>query len=92
VREALEEVGVSIEPTDLQPVHVRYRLPHDATGDRVDVFFHCCTWRGDVCNAEPDKCSEIAWHPIDDLPTHVIPYVAEVLRAITAGQVYSEER
>ncbi|MEV0596090.1 NUDIX hydrolase [Nonomuraea cavernae] len=78
VREAREELGVGIEPRDLTFAHVMHRAP-----DRLDLFFVAREWQGEPRNAEPHKCSEVRWWPLDRLPGDTVGYaaaaVAEVL-------------
>nr|WP_068928478.1 NUDIX domain-containing protein [Planobispora rosea] len=84
VREAREETGVAIAPEDLAFVHVMHRAP-----ERVGLFFLARNWDGEPYNAEPGKCSEIAWCPLDALPPDTIDYPAAAVRAITAGQPFA---
>jgi ADP-ribose pyrophosphatase YjhB (NUDIX family) len=42
-REALEEAGVGINPSDLQLFHVMHRLDQD---ERISFFFSADTWEG----------------------------------------------
>jgi ADP-ribose pyrophosphatase YjhB (NUDIX family) len=74
VREAAEELGVTIEPADLTFTHVMHRAP-----ERVGLFFATRTWTGEPYNAEPDKCSELAWWPMNDLPHDTIGYPAAAI-------------
>src|SRR5512132_407839 len=64
-REALEEVGVRIEPEALCYSSVMHRRDGD---ERVDFFVHVRRWDGEIVNAEPEKCDEIRWVNIDKLP------------------------
>ena len=60
VREAREEVGVTVQPADLRYIHVMHRAAE--TGhDRLGLFFTTDTWDGTPHNAEPEKCSELVW-------------------------------
>src|SRR4051794_7718537 len=62
VREAHEEVGVTVDPSDLRFVHVMHRAAeneHDY--DRIGLFFTTGRWTGTIHNAEPGKCSELVW-------------------------------
>ena len=84
VREAGEEVGVTIHPHDLSFTHVMHRAP-----DRVGLFFTARRWYGEPYNAEPHKCSQIAWWPLNDLPEDTVGYPAAALRAIAAGHAFA---
>jgi len=57
----------------------------------VDVFFTASRWEGEIVNREPEKCSRLEWHALDDLPGNLIPYIGKALRHIREGVTYSEE-
>ncbi len=76
IREAREEVGITIDPADLEVVGVMHRLSND---ERVDFFVAASRWSGQVANCEPDKCDELRWCDMDRLPDNVIPYVKRAL-------------
>lgn len=88
VREAAEEVGISVSVADLRVVHVMHRRrPHE---ERVDFFVTCSRWNGVVRNAEPDKCSELTWSDPEDLPDDTVAYVRHAISGIVEGVTYSE--
>lgn len=91
VREAKEEAGIDIDPHKLQFVHVAHRLGLDEVGqERIDLFYELDEWEGDVVNAEPEKCDDLSWFDIDQLPENILPFVKRVLTDISAGVNYSE--
>ena len=61
VREAKEEVGIDINPTDVKFAHALYRTAHDETGDRSDYFFIVEKWDGEPKIMEPEKCDDLQW-------------------------------
>ena len=71
-REANEEVGVELSAEDLRVVGVMHRL---TTDERIDWFLTGNRWDGEPENREPDRCSELLWSPLEDLPDDLIPYV-----------------
>lgn len=87
VRELAEEVGITIIPQDVMPVHTMY-----ANGDPayVYLFFNAKSWTGDPEVREPDKADQVAWFPIDNLPENTIPYVRWAITAHREGKHYSE--
>ena len=87
IREAKEEVGVTIKPADIQIVHVMNRKSED---ERIDFFVTVSQWMGEIVNNEPHKCDHLAWVPVDTLPYNVIPYVRFALEKYQAGIFYSE--
>lgn len=86
VREAKEEIGVTIEPEAVEFAHVMH---NSSSGGRAAFFFAVRKWDGEPDNREPDKCSELAWFPLDELPTHLIAYCRTALEHIAAGQPFS---
>ncbi len=88
-REAREEIGIIINPQDLTFVHVQHRL-HCNDGERIDFFYSCASWTGEIVNKEPGKCDEIAWYSWDALPENTIPNVRGALASIRAGIFYRE--
>ncbi len=87
VREAREEVGVILEPADLQIVHVMNRKSED---ERIDFFVTVRHWLGGVSNHEPEKCDDLSWVDLDSLPENTIPYVRRAIEEYQAGVYYSE--
>lgn len=87
IREAKEEIGIDINPKDLQFIHVMHR---NEDSDWVDVFFEAKKWTGQLHNAEPHMHSEVAWLDPNDLPKNVIPSVAFAMQQIADGAVFSE--
>ena len=76
-REAMEEVGVRIDPQDIEFSSVMHRLNGE---ERVDFFVKIRDWAGEPFNAELDKCDEIRWVDVNDLPANTIPYIGQALR------------
>ena len=87
VREAREEAGITIDPGDLEFVHLMHRQPGN---ERMSLFFRCRSWQGTVFNAEPDKCDDLSWFSYDALPGNMVPYIAHALAAVRRGESYSE--
>jgi len=75
-REAQEEVGLHLQPDDMVFSSVMHRVEDD---ERVDFFVHIRKWQGEPFNAEPDKCDDMAWVDINNLPNNTIPYVKRAL-------------
>lgn len=90
-REAKEEAGIDVDPANLRFVHVAHRLTRDTPGqERLDLFYELREWGGEIRNAEPQKCDDLSWFDIDNLPTDMLPLVRRVLTSITQGSSYSE--
>jgi 8-oxo-dGTP diphosphatase len=90
-RETKKEAGISIEPSRLKFVHLAHRLTRDQPGqERLDMFFETDQWEGEVRNAEPEKCDDLSWFPIDALPNNMLPLIRLVINDIKNGKQYSE--
>ncbi len=87
VREAEEETGIRLETRDLAFSSVMHRMEGD---ERVDFFVHVRRWQGEPVNAEPDKCDELRWVNIDELPDNLIPYVKQGIQNHRNGIVFHE--
>lgn len=88
IREAAEEVGVDVKPIDLECAHVaHHRAPGGQT--RIGFFFVTNRWDGEPVNREPKLCAGLHWIDPTALPTTTIPYIADVIRLIQAGQRFS---
>ena len=90
IREAKEEIGIDIKATNTKLVHTSFRPKHDSTGDRVDYFFEVIEWDGEVINLEPNKCDDIKWVKVSELPTNIMPHVKVAIEAAERGEILSE--
>lgn len=87
-REAEEEVGVLMQPTDLRHVHTVH-VNGSGPEARLGLFFEARRWIGEPTNREPEKCSAIRWFPLDALPTELIDYPAAGIHAYRTGTAFS---
>lgn len=75
-REAREEINLELDDGQLQIVQVMHRK---AEMERIDYFFHCSHWSGEVINNEPEKCDDLAWFDIYQLPQNIVGYVRSAI-------------
>jgi 8-oxo-dGTP pyrophosphatase MutT (NUDIX family) len=90
IREVKEEIGITIDPEDVKFAHTSFRPMMDKTGDRVDYFFVVDVWQGEVTNCEPDKCDDLLWATVDEMPANTTPHVRIALEAINRSEPFSE--
>lgn len=86
-REAEEETGVRIQAEDIAYSCVMHRRDSE---ERVDFFVHVHTWQGEPVNTEPEKCDELRWVDINQLPANVIPYVRKAILNHRMGIPFDE--
>lgn len=91
IREAKEEIGIDIRPEDLRHVYTMHRLGDDPNDEYVDVGFECKWWTGEITNCEPEKCGELRWVDVSNLPENVLEHVRVVLENYPKGITYSSE-
>lgn len=86
-REALEELAI----TD---VDVRFEFTMQRTqggepiDERVDFFFSARSWSGEPTITEPEKCAELRWCRLDDLPSPVVPHELLALSNLGGDTAY----
>lgn len=90
-REAEEEIGV--EPIDCQYIYTLHRIAAENIGqkDYLDFFFVASEYEGKIENKEPEKCSELNWFNLDDLPEDIVPYISLALDNIKSGRLGLDE-
>ena len=87
-REVGEEIGITIDPNDLTVVHVMHRKA--ANDERIDFFMTATKYAGTIINNEPNKCDDLQFFPLDDLPSNIVQYVRLAIEAYRRGEFYSE--
>ena len=88
IREAKEEIDIELDKTALKLIHVMDRK--ELTEERVDFFFEAKKWQGKPKIMEPNKCDDLRWFGLDNLPGNVIPYIRQVINSYLKGEFYSE--
>lgn len=87
-REALEEAGIVVNVNDLKVVNVIHRLATDR--EYFDIFVSANKWNGEITNMEPEKCNELKWFELNNLPSNLVPEVKIVLNNIKNNIYYGE--
>ncbi|MBB5119245.1 NUDIX domain-containing protein [Streptomyces eurocidicus] len=88
LREVREEVGLRLDPDELEFCHlVHHRGPRGEA--RLGVVFTAQRWEGEPRNLEPAKCSALVWADPACPPADCVPYTAAVLTRFVTGALLS---
>jgi 8-oxo-dGTP pyrophosphatase MutT (NUDIX family) len=88
IREAKEEAGITVRKKSLTPAHVLHRKSSDS--EYIDFFFVTQSWEGNPIIAEPDKCDDLSWCNLDNLPDNLLPHVKSALENYKKNIPFSE--
>ena len=77
IREVKEEINIDIKNETLKTIQVMNRNGTDR--ERIDYFFTVDRWNGKIKNNEPNKCDDLKWFDINNLPENTIPYIKEAV-------------
>jgi len=92
-REAKEETDLDIDPAKTKVVHIMHRYEKNNNPEireRIDVFIQTNEYFGVSKIMEPDKCGNLSWFNLDDLPRNTIPYIKHAIECILNNITYSE--
>lgn len=89
IREAKEELGITLSQEDVKIVHVLHVRTEN--GDEyINFFIEATEWEGEPTIMEPHKCSDVSWFSITQLPHNLMPMHKHVFERIDKGIIYSE--
>lgn len=88
IREAREEAGILLAPKNLSVAHIMHR--NSVLKESVDTFFITEKWKGNIVNKEPNKCDDLSWFNLNDLPKNIIRYIEQAINNIKSKIFYSE--
>ncbi|MCB9805676.1 NUDIX domain-containing protein [Candidatus Nomurabacteria bacterium] len=89
VREIKEEIDVDFTKENIKFSSFNYHMVKDGN-DYVNLFFVIEKWEGEPKIMEPDKCSDLGWFSIDDMPENTIEYVKNGILNSLENKNYSE--
>ena len=73
VREAKEELGIEVSKKDIINTFVTNRK-NKSLSSYFDVYFEINHYKGDIKIMEPNKCKELVWFNINNLPFDMIDF------------------
>ena len=86
VRESYEELGIQIDEQDLELV----TLLHPYKEDYLNIFFKAYKYIGTPNVIESNKCDDLRWFNINDLPENIIPSVGKVIECMKNSIIYDD--
>ena len=95
VREAKEESNISLNPNNLEVKVIVHEIDTPYKGklaDIIKILVFTDSYEGQINNNEPDRCSELNFYPLDNLPAETIPYIKEAIEAFQTGKIYIVNR
>ncbi|MCL4406429.1 MAG: NUDIX domain-containing protein [Patescibacteria group bacterium] len=87
IRESMEETAIAVKEDQLKMVHVMHRKSID---ERIDFFFEATQWKGEPKIMENNKCDDLRWFPINELPKNMVPYVRAGIENYKNKVLFSE--
>jgi ADP-ribose pyrophosphatase YjhB (NUDIX family) len=89
IREAAEELGITLKREHIRVAHILHRkYQHGA--EMIGFYIEATEWEGEPCNMEPDKCGDVRWFDIKNLPENCQPSFKQVITMIDKGAFFSE--
>ncbi len=90
VREAKEELCVAVRAESLQFAALVHKCDKPCNLVYYNAYFVCTEFDGEPRIAEPEKCSELKWFDLDNLPDDLIDDRKCALKAYLGGVHYVE--
>jgi 8-oxo-dGTP pyrophosphatase MutT (NUDIX family) len=90
VREAYEELGITIYPDNLQFVTVIHKFIPELDDAYFTFYFQTRQYSGKEAINEPEKCSELRWFSLQNLPADLIIDRQLILQHLNNGIYYDE--
>ena len=79
IREAKEELSITITKADICDVFVANRR-NKSLQPYYDVYFEISSYTGEIQINEPEKCSELVWCDINNLPSDMIDFEVQAIK------------
>ena len=79
IREAIEELSITITKQDIIDSFVVNRR-NKSLAPYFDVYFEISSYKGQIKINEPEKCSELKWVDINNLPNDMIDFEIDAIK------------
>lgn len=90
VREANEELGVVISPDKMKFFVLIHKRDEECDLTYFNAYFACEKFLGEPKICEIEKCSELKWFDLDNLPDDLIDDRKQAVKAYKNGKHYIE--
>lgn len=87
IREAKEEIGIIIHKKDINLISVI----HAKNENYINFFFEVTSYDEIPVVMEKEKCEELRWFNIKDIPENIIPKLKQVLDMTNKGIICDEQ-
>ena len=87
IREAKEEIGINIKRENMKILHIYHHFKKDS----IKFVFKVNDYLEKVENKEPDKCKELKWIKLSDLPENIIQGIKNEIEYIKNNIYYSSD-
>ncbi len=88
IREAKEEAWIIIQKEDLYFSHVSYSIAWNWK-EYIQFYFSCKKWEWEIKNLEIERCYNMSFFPIDNLPENTTPYIKQAITNFRNNITYS---
>ncbi len=88
IREAREELSIKITRTNIIDTFVANRR-NKSLMPYFDIYFEINGYNGEIQISEPEKCSELVWADINNLPQDMIDFEIEAINNNLNGIKFS---
>ncbi len=88
IRELKEETGLIVKREDLELKYVLNRVSGEE--EYIDFFFTAEKYSGTPTITEPNKCDDLRFFDLNNLPENIIPYIKDVLDNMKKDIIFSE--
>ncbi len=91
IRETTEEVGIIFAKEDVELAQVVHSAANPFNAHELLLFvFKVENFKGSFKNMEPEKCDDLRFFKLNNLPENLIPGAKAALEAIQKGKIHTE--
>lgn len=87
IRKVLEEANINIDDKHLKIVGVMHRKDGD---ESIDYYLYTNRFSGNIRIMEANKCDDLAFYKLDNLPDNIISYIKTALYNYKNNIIFSE--